>query len=95
MDKQGNKTGGRKKGSLNKLTKKVKRAFSVAFDGLQDDPEKKLLEWGKQNPTEFYKLVARFVPTALEHSGRDGGPIETVDKSQETIDRLKMLQDAK
>ena len=63
------KTGGREKGSLNTHTKHVKDVLATAFSDLQNDPENNLLSWAKENPTEFYKLAAKLIPTQMEHSG--------------------------
>lgn len=65
-DKNGNKTGGRQKGVPNKLTATVKDVFTSVFNKLQEDPEAKLEIWGKENPTDFYKLCSKLIPTAIE-----------------------------
>jgi hypothetical protein len=57
--------GGSRKGSPNKLTKSVKEAFEIAFSELQEDKEAKLTNWAKENPTEFYKLAAKLIPTSV------------------------------
>jgi hypothetical protein len=57
--------GGSRKGSPNKLTKSVKEAFEIAFNELQEDKEAKLTNWAKENPTEFYKLAAKLIPTSV------------------------------
>lgn len=56
---------GRKKGTPNKLTKAVKLVFEDAFDTMQGDKEVNLVNWGKANPTEFYKLAARLIPAEI------------------------------
>lgn len=56
---------GRKKGTPNKLTRTVKEAFETAFEEMQGDPKVKLSVWGKENPTEFYKLSARMIPAEI------------------------------
>lgn len=60
------KTGGKVKGSQNKLTKTVKEVFTAVFSELQKDPQAKLSEWGKKNPTDFYKLASKLIPAAVE-----------------------------
>ncbi|MDE2101723.1 MAG: hypothetical protein KGL39_31040 [Patescibacteria group bacterium] len=67
------KTGGRVKGTPNKVTSAAKEAFSLAFTGMGGVHE--LTEWGKTNRTEFYKLFARLIPVEQQHSGPDGSPI--------------------
>lgn len=57
---KGKKTGGRKRGSLNKTTVSVKQVFEEAFDGLGGT--KALVKWAKAEPTEFYKLYAKLIP---------------------------------
>lgn len=59
------KTGGRKAGTPNKLTKTVKEAFEQAFNAMQEQPGVKLEEWGKANPTEFYKLASKLIPSEI------------------------------
>jgi len=57
--------GGSRKGRPNKLTKSVKEAFEIAFNELQGDSEANLTNWAKENPTEFYKLAAKLIPTSV------------------------------
>lgn len=61
--KEGNS--GRPKGATNKTTKLVKETFAEVFNELQSDPEAKLSEWGKKNPTEFYKLASKLIPVQV------------------------------
>jgi len=63
---KGEKTGGRKEGTPNKLTATVKEVFTTVFTELQSDSEVNLREWGKSNPTEFYKLCSKLIPAAVE-----------------------------
>lgn len=73
----GKKTGGRQKGTPNKLTKSAREAFAAAFDGVGGAPA--LTRWAKANKTEFFKLYARLIP--VEHVGAGGdGPVATVVK---------------
>lgn len=69
---RGNEGKGRPKGSKNKFTKSAREAFQFAFDELGGPAQ--LAEWGKANPTEFYKLYGRLIP--VEHTGEDGKPID-------------------
>jgi hypothetical protein len=55
---------------------------------MQDQPDINLFEWGMQNPTDFYKLSAKLIPAAIEHSGVDGKPIETKDMTDQTKEQL-------
>jgi hypothetical protein len=67
----GNAGKGRKKGAVNKTTASVKAALCEAFDKRGGVPA--LLNWAKDEPTEFYKLWAKMLPT--EVTGPDGTPV--------------------
>lgn len=56
---------GRPKGTPNKLTRTVKEAFEVAFSELQGVPGAKLGDWAQANPTDFYKIAAKLIPSEL------------------------------
>lgn len=71
--KSGNPSG-RVKGTPNKATATVREAFTEAFNALKEDPEVGLAEWGRNNPTEFYKLCSKLIP--LQITGEGGNPIE-------------------
>lgn len=49
--------------------KTVKETVLAAFQNLQADPKVNLTEWGKSNPTEFYKIAAKLIPTELTGAG--------------------------
>lgn len=59
------KTGGRQKGTPNKLTSTVKHEFEHAFGEMQKLPDVNLYQWGQSNPTEFYKLASKLIPADL------------------------------
>jgi hypothetical protein len=65
------KTGGRKKGTPNKITKAFREAVLSVFGSMGG--EKHLLTWARQNPTEFYKIAARLIPTELTGAGGKQG----------------------
>lgn len=54
------KTGGRTKGTPNKVTRAFKEAVMIAFDELGG--VNGLVQWGRKNPTEFYKVASRLIP---------------------------------
>lgn len=56
---------GRKKGEPNKITRTVKETVLAVFNDLQVDPKANLLSWGKENPTEFYKIASKLIPTEV------------------------------
>jgi UV DNA damage repair endonuclease len=60
------KTGGRMKGTPSKITKSVREQFASAFYELQEDSDVNLVAWGKDNPTEFYRLASKLIPLQLE-----------------------------
>lgn len=64
------KTGGRRKGTPNRFTGKIRNAIESAFDKLQRDPVARLVTWAKKNPSDFYKLAARLIPSEHSVSGR-------------------------
>lgn len=53
------------KGATNKVTKTIKEAVFDAFTKLQDDPKANLLAWGQKNPTMFYQVAAKLIPTEI------------------------------
>jgi hypothetical protein len=67
------KTGGRRKGTPNRFTSAMRDAFRQAFDDLGGVPQ--LVEWAKENRTDFYKLAARLIPTEIEATGDGLGPL--------------------
>lgn len=58
--------GGRPKGVQNKLTRTVKETVLAVFNDLQSDPEANLLSWAQQEPTEFYKIASKLIPTEVK-----------------------------
>jgi hypothetical protein len=69
----GKKFGGRQKGTPNKNTTAVKSALIDAFDRLGGID--KLVEFGQENPGEFYKLWVKVLPTQLNESDSNIKPI--------------------
>lgn len=56
---------GKPKGAVNKNSKLIKEIFADAFYALQDDPDKNLVAWAKDNQTDFFKLAIRLIPTQI------------------------------
>lgn len=67
------KTGGRPPGGLNKSTASVKAALEEAFEKMGGI--KALVEWGNDNPTEFYKLWSKLIPADIKLGGSVDGPL--------------------
>lgn len=57
---------GRKKGTPNKVTSSIKNAFKEAFEEMGGAAA--LMKWGKDNPTDFYKLASKLIPTEVQTS---------------------------
>lgn len=62
--KPGERRGGRKKGSRNKVTASVKAALTQAFEKIGGVDS--LVKWAKKNPALFYPLWARMLPPELK-----------------------------
>lgn len=67
---------GRKRGTPNRVTTGAKLAMLAVYDGLGGDRAFEL--WAEKNPSEFYKLFARLIPTEHQVSGHEGGPIRVM-----------------
>jgi hypothetical protein len=63
------RTGGRVAGTPNRFTRTVREVFEQTFNALQDDPVNNLTQFAKLNPTEFYKLAAKLIPTDVALQG--------------------------
>jgi hypothetical protein len=60
---KGQKSGGRVKGTPNKVHSSIKDAVLETFRNL-GGPEH-MTKWASENPNEFYKLAARLIPTEV------------------------------
>lgn len=56
---------GRPKGAVNHLTRTVRETVLNVFNKLQDDKEANLESWAKNEPTEFYKIASKLIPTEI------------------------------
>jgi hypothetical protein len=78
----GKKTGGRTKGTPNKLSMTVKENVIAVFTHLNGDDLTHMKEWALENPTQYYNLYAKLLPTEIEadieHSGSVFTKIERV-----------------
>lgn len=69
--KKGHKGGpGRPKGLENKTTRAFKDAVSTVYQTVGGDTA--FAKWAKANPTEFYKIAARLIPTETNLTGSLG-----------------------
>jgi hypothetical protein len=81
--KPGERRGGRKKGTPNKLTSTFREAVLVAYEGIGGHEAFKL--WAKNTQTEFYKIAARLIPTEIQQLGKDGKPVDPSVAAQPVI----------
>jgi hypothetical protein len=65
FDKGHTKKGGREKGVPNKNTATVKETFARVFNELQESKTANLKAWAEEQPTEFYKLASKLIPTEV------------------------------
>lgn len=65
---KGKKTGGRQKGTPNKVTATVRQSFTEAFHHVNQGPSS-LAQWGRANPDKFYPLAAKLIPIDVTSNG--------------------------
>lgn len=64
---------GRPKGCKNKATVAIKEAFREAFDEMGGVDA--LVNWGRDNPTQFYQLASKLIPTEVEQKTEHSGEV--------------------
>jgi hypothetical protein len=72
------KSGGRKKGSLNKSTVAIREAVLSVFADMQATTGREnghFLDWALGNATAFYKLTSKLLP--MQATGENRGPVIT------------------
>lgn len=65
---------GRKKGSVNKITKTIKEAIEVSF--IQVGGAEYLAQMAVDQPVAYMTLLGKIIPQQLEHTGKDGAAIQ-------------------
>lgn len=60
----GKKTGGRKKGTPNKVSGTVRESLISVYEGLGGDQA--MLSWAAENPDEFYRHWIKMLPTEVK-----------------------------
>ena len=68
------------------MTIKVKEAFEFAFASIGG--EEALAGWAKDNPSEFYKLFARLLPSRNELTGSSDGEPKFAEHSDEKLEAM-------
>lgn len=68
--KPGERRGGRKKGTPNKLTQTFKQAIETAFENVGG--AEYLEKMAVLQPVAFMGLIGKVLPTQIEHSNPDG-----------------------
>ena len=71
---KGVKTGGRKKGVPNKITRDIREAVLQSFETVGGAAY--LAEQARANPTAYLTLVGKVLP--LQVTGENGGPVKLV-----------------
>ena len=66
---KGVKTGGRKKGTPNKVTSTVKDNVLAVFDKIGGVNQ--MAVWAQENPTDFYRIYARMLPQESKEDGSE------------------------
>ncbi len=61
---KGCKTGGRQKGSVNKITRAFKDAVRIVYDDIGGHTA--FAAWAREHPTEFYRIAARLIPVEVK-----------------------------
>ena len=69
---KGKKTGGRQKGSLNKVTKTVRENTLAVFDAIGG--AERMAAWAEDNLTEYYRLYGRMAPSDPDAQGGSDNP---------------------
>lgn len=64
---KGTKSGGRKKGTPNRLTAAFKDAVRTVYHEIGGDAA--FAGWARENQGDFYKIAARLIPTELTTQG--------------------------
>lgn len=85
---------GRQTGTPNKTTKLVKEVFAEVFTKLQSDKSANLWAWGKENPTEFYKLASKLIPAQVSIAGDFNHNVMALDPLNDTTANDSLTEDS-
>ena len=87
---KGKKTGGRTKGTPNKVTASIKEAFMIAFDkrgGIAG-----LMEWADENPTHFYQIIGKLIPQEVSKTVEHRVPTQITFNAVDMSGGAKMVE---
>lgn len=70
------KTGGRKRGTPNAITRFFREAVQVAYDAIGGDDA--FAKWARENPGEFYRIAARLIPVQVNSTDERMVPTLTI-----------------
>ncbi len=88
------KTGGRKKGVRNKVTRAVEDALNSVYEGVGGNEA--LLAFAKDNPDEFFKLWIKMLPRQIKLDGElKMTPTLTKAEARKLIERLQAKKTTK
>ena len=68
------KTGGRAKGTPNKISSTVKENVLAVFNRL--DGTAGMAKWAKENPSQFYTIYSKLLPTEVDQTTTLTGNID-------------------
>lgn len=88
---RGLKTGGRKAGTPNKITTAFKGAVQLTYDAIGGHAA--FADWAKTNPTEFYRIAARLIPTESTPATQDKNITITISGMGETGNLIEHAPD--
>lgn len=86
--KKGHAGPGRPLGSPNKITASVKESFYACFTELQGDPKVNLIAWAKKNPSLFYQLATKLIPTEIKGNLTGKVQLEIIRKTQKQDENI-------
>lgn len=83
---------------LTKTMKTVKQTVLDAFNELQADPVVNIVAWGKENPTEFYRIASKLIPTEIQAKVLKIGvdleeEVKYIDGNTEAFDEAQIIPD--
>ena len=72
------KTGGRRPGVPNRLTTAFREAVQHVYDDIGG--HEAFSSWAKENPTEFYRIAARLIPTEMRENSQDNRVVVVIER---------------